>query len=486
MLNRIKKSSANYFYLLEYIILSFPAFLSFLYFAPASRHAIYIADSSIFLLMAKDFDGVKNLYYWGQNRNGALVSFFTHYLHKLIPFIGIDLLYSLIYFGFILAGLWCFSRFLKSPISRIALGFFWLMPFCTAYLLVGQPYCVQISLIGISLFLVNRPLNFWKAFLTTLCLSGSVWISDAAIVQILIFIPLLRELKLSKKSWIGLGYGFLFSMIWIVVGKFYAVKTGGYGSLATPTETLSLLRRVFTYYISNIPSNTGLTLISSLTVVTVVSSIVLKKLSTSWISRYALYSIFSNLLICSISNWVAREHSDFLRYLTPIYIWGVFAILLQIESFSEVVKKRTLNRFLCFVLLIALLVANDTKFILNRSATSANLVSTIPSDIRSPNLIDAIHGFQPISQTTAIIGDYWIAYLWCDIDARFACTPHDKSVVIQPKYIDLVKQKDIVYLIKNSWFEKFPNEIVQFGKTLQRVGEPEKVHSYTLAPYRWK
>ncbi len=476
----------RYFSWLEYIILLLPSFFSFLYFAPASPHALYLADSSIFLLMAKDFDGVKSLYYWGQNRNGALVSFLTHYSHKFIPIIGIELLYSLIYFGFIWIGLWCFSRFLTSPISRITLGFFWLLPFCTAYLLVGQPYCIQLSLIGIALFLVTRPLNFLKAFLCTVCLGGSVWISDAAIVQILILIPLVRELKLSKKSWIGAAYGLFLSTIWIIIAKHYAVTIVGYGSLATPNETLSLLHRILTYYFANIPSNIGLTLISSLTLVTLVSSIALRHRSTSWISRYSFYSILSNLLICSISTWVTRENSDFLRYLTPIYIWLIFLILLQIESFSEVTHRRTRKALMVFALIISLLIANDTHLIINASVTAPNLPKGVASGFRSPPLMNAIHAFQPMGQTTGIIGDYWSAYLWCDIDDRFTCTPHDQSVVIQPKYIDQVKQKDVVYLIKDFWFEAFPDEIVQFGKPLKRVGDPQLVHSYTLAPYRWK
>jgi hypothetical protein len=467
----------------EYSILAFTLFLSFRHFAPVSPYALYNTDSSIFVLMSKDFDWVKDLYFWGQSRNGALVSLITFCFHKLIPILDIHFIFSIVYYAFVVAGLWCFSTFLKSPLSRVAFGFFWLLPYCTDFLFVGPPYNIQLSLVGIALFFITKPLSFLNSLLASILFGASVWISDASIVQILALIPLLPELKIGKKSLIGGLLGFGSTAILIFIAKSYAVQTPGYGYLATLDQSIILIGRIIEYYFKSIPSNIGLTLISILTLVTIVSCIIFRNVCLSWISRYSFYSILGSFFVCVLSTWIARENSYFQRYLTPIYVWWMFSILLQIENFLSTVSRSTVNKFLCFALLIALLIANNTTTILTASVAKVDNPNNKADGLRSPALIKAI---QSVEFPGGIIADYWFSYIWCDIDDRFACTPHDKSVVIQPKYIDLVKQKEIVYLVKESWLETFPEEIVQFGKTLKRVGEPRKVHFCTIAPYRWK
>ncbi len=483
MFKYLMKSPFKLYVLGEYIVLAIALLLSFRHFAPASPYALYNTDSTIFVLMAKDFNFLKDLYFWGQSRNGALISLITFVFHKLIPIFDVHLIFSLVYYSFIIGGLWCFSTFLKSPLSRVSFGFFWLLPYCTDYLFVGQPYSIQLSLVGMALFFINKPLNFLNSLLASVLFGASIWISDASIVQVLALLPLVPGLKIGKKSVLGgvLGFGCTAGLIFIA--KSNAVQTPGYGYLATLEQSIILIGRIIEYYFKSIPSNTGLTLISILTLATIASCIIFRNICLSWIAKYSFYSIIGSFFVCVLSTWIARENSYFQRYLTPVYIWWMFSVLLQIENFSITVSKSTVNKLLNFALIIALIIANDTRVILTNSVAKANNPNAKAGALRSPALVKAIRSVEPPG---GIIADYWFSYIWCDIDDRFACTPHDKSVVIQPKYIDLVKQKEIVYLVKESWLETFPEEIVQFGKSLKRIGEPQKVHFYTVAPYRWK
>ncbi|MBD6617398.1 hypothetical protein FNW02_16570 [Komarekiella sp. 'clone 1'] len=67
-----------------------------------------------------------------------------------------------------------------------------------------------------------------------------------------------------------------------------------------------------------------------------------------------------------------------------------------------------------------------------------------------------------------------------------AVTPHEKATVRCYKCVDRVIESETIYLVKEQWLEKFPNQIKQFNRDLEKVSSRINLGGYTLAAYKKK
>lgn len=83
-----------------------------------------------------------------------------------------------------------------------------------------------------------------------------------------------------------------------------------------------------------------------------------------------------------------------------------------------------------------------------------------------------------------IIGHYWYSY-------ALSSTNPEKCIAIarEGEYIrnnwqteDLFK-KEKIYLIKNDWFETWPQTIMQYGHTLTKIGSPIHLNRLEMCEY---
>jgi hypothetical protein len=85
-----------------------------------------------------------------------------------------------------------------------------------------------------------------------------------------------------------------------------------------------------------------------------------------------------------------------------------------------------------------------------------------------------------------IIGDYWNSYLTsCVSPKTIKATPHEFSYAIRNHaLVEEVFKQEKLYLIKDMWFEEFPDTLSQFGRTLVKQGNEFRLGGCGVHQYR--
>ena len=183
-------------------------------------------------------------------------------------------------------------------------------------------------------------------------------------------------------------------------------------------------------------------------------------------SQGSLLIVVASCLAVWSSHWVELNTSG-MRYLGMVFFFFVLTVPFAV---SAEVKRRW--KAVQYTLLIG-------------------SVALHPS-----SLIPHVHGFPSARDTvrplltsgcTAFIGDYWTAYLVAGMfPDRFLATPHEGSAVRSLRIRDAVLAQKEICLIKEGWLEEFPEEIIQFGVLLKKIGSPQRQGGFTVCRYTRK
>ncbi|MCO6499615.1 MAG: hypothetical protein J5I47_04450 [Vicingus serpentipes] len=127
-----------------YLILAFILITSLVYYAPFNDY-LYNSDHAIHVLMAKDFQFPRDIFYWGQNRLGSFFPLISFFLSKIL---NIHLLYisTITLYLFLLISFAILSKHIAHNSMKIALFSLIFMPLGEyhALILIGHPYCTQL------------------------------------------------------------------------------------------------------------------------------------------------------------------------------------------------------------------------------------------------------------------------------------------------------------------------------------------------------
>jgi hypothetical protein len=176
---------------------------------------------------------------------------------------------------------------------------------------------------------------------------------------------------------------------------------------------------------------------------------------------FFLLSSFYSLLVVLFSKWVILNGIGS-RYFIVTYICFTLYLLFTLERLS---KHRT---FLSLILLATTLVGLCYASYERLAQTS--IYSTLLQFSKQPK--------------TAIIAQYWSSYKYSSINPdSILATPHDKDYVRSGREVGQVLKCENIYLIKNDWFNLFPDSITQFGYKLRKGNDSIVIGNTVLQRY---
>ena len=84
-----------------------------------------------------------------------------------------------------------------------------------------------------------------------------------------------------------------------------------------------------------------------------------------------------------------------------------------------------------------------------------------------------------------VISEYWNSYITsCTNPNLIKATPHDTSWAVRNyKIVDEVFNQDNIYIIRDMWFETFPDSSKQFGRILIKDGSEFKIGDCKVCKY---
>lgn len=504
------------------------------------------SDQAIHALMAADLQLPADLYYWGQQRSGSIVPILGNILLKHSTLSAVEAV-SYVHYFLLLIGYVSFATIFKSHSARILFALAWFLPIHQFgfLLMLGHPYAPQLAFLGLAIALIDklpRTLEWWRVIVRQVMITGAViclfisfWASDFTLISMGI-ISLLGILGISYRIWIApvtlspkktWSIPLLFGLIALEIINIVVISTYGLEFIqyakdhATPSDSLLGLNtlqqaqelfKLFTNPIAQtIASNSDSLLKNSL-----VFSILL-----FWgcaITFLIVYSVFR-----FVQLWLRTPNANHHLNISP-WFWvflanavvGFVAIIFSkwvyVNSMQDGSGSRYFVPIYIFVWVAALLLVEGIPRIPAQPLWAILLVVAITGSATLPASVYSTEKFEPTVQRlqalqtlapAGIIGSHWASYLLCSINPQqLHCTQFDEYGQIpclQPvdppvrrpsgrcfRCVDRVLDSPMIYLVKNSWLESYPNEIEQFGTCLVRVGEPFDLAGYTFAHYQRK
>lgn len=462
-----------------------PAVISFAFFS--DRFSIYYnSDDALNVLMAYDFSLPRDWYCWGQDRGGNLLPMIAHALIRM----GVQPIWaaSLVRYAFLVAGFLAWRSFLTKPGTRLLFSVAWFFPPERFASLLWLPFGVQVSLLGIFLWLINRIEKaqqkgtlITRVAVATGVATLAVWVSDFSAVVLLAWcLYMLFRHKRSgdfsnvfRLATVGVGLFFLvLGVVFILYAKSTATAISGYSDtpfnslpevwaglniLALETVSLTLFQEGNAWE--------SLWFWGAL-VMGVMVVVHLRKALPKHIARpyreTVLVGAVCSLLALLFSNWVYDYGDMGVRYFTPIYLFLAWWVVGSLDT----IRSQWLKVWV--VLLVGI------------GAISA-VLPRIQAD-REP--VVEVYAELDALAPAGLIGEYWNAFIASTHSPhQIKATPDQHSWYRSLDWAEQALDQPSLYLIQDHWLDSFPDQITQFGQRLVRAGEPFRIARSTLCAY---
>ena len=492
-----KKINLKWIPAIFYILVCIIFLLSFYFFASMYYPSLN-SDNAVNILMIYYYKFPKDLYTWDLNRFGTLIQLLGQIPFKLFhlsPLIS----ESITRYSILLLGYLSFSTFLKSRFYKIIFAIIWFFPPIRLIDVTQFAYGIHYSLIAMACYLIhllnkneliNKPVLYHIISLANvIVLILAVWVSDMAIVSVflIIGIHLFYYLKRNYFSWqifknpqlYYLVFGILSGLLFILYAKLNASSRQDY----TIFSNLSEIKHTFHIFFKTISdiflfkAGEPFTGVFGYLVVLIILFVFLniKKVTINdYTRKWALYFFLDAIILFTVimvSKWTLLNHVP-RRYFTCTYITFAFALLLIIDNLSLEFKLR---KILNVILIITVLTAGI--------GTIFNLKYIAPKTLTP--MVKITGEFQKLGKI-GIISEYWNSYIVsCTNPDLIKATHHDKTWAVRNDEItDEVFQQDNIYVIKDMWFDTFPDTLKQFGRTLVKDGDEFIIGGGNVCKYR--
>ncbi len=455
------------------------------------------SDDALNVLMAFDYQIPPDFYCWGQDRGGTIIplisQFFIHVLN-LSPILSVSLSnYLLLILGFI-----GFSKLFKQPFTILIYAVLWFFPYERFINILSFPIGMSYSLIGISIYFLDRLLhkkdltNFSKHFhlLVSISLWGlAIWTSDLALFTVLLLVSTLlfysKHLNIEhfpKKLFLIYSTLGITAVIFIILTlKTYATGVAQnflkFNSVEQIGESIGIVfldcLNVLSFRENNFLISFGAWLILLIGIILVVILVLSRKSIFSFKNPWIVFFISDFLAVVGIiflAHWVLLNNMGRWYFVAP-YISGLLLVLFLLDSFVEKMGKTLKGVCASCVIILGItpiytsLRANNWKY------------TPLRSTILELNKLGEI----------GIIGDYWDAYL-CSIanPENIKSTPHEGEDIKNKDRISEVFNQPKIYLSKDMWFDTFPDSIQQFGVMLYKYSGDFFLGGSNLCAYKPK
>ena len=453
------------------------------------------SDNAVSVLVTYDYNWPQDLYFWGQDRGGTFVALFAQIFFRMFGFSPVTSA-SIAYYTLLIAGFAGFSRLLKTNFSKLLFAIVWFLPPLKFIDLDSSPIITQYSLIGFSIFLFSKTghekshnfslRNHLLLFSISILLIISVWVSDTAIVTIIILMSMFllfdrKKIRIRKEIIFYLLFGSLGGILFIHYARAHADhKTIEYLSLNNAREIGSSLTNLKDSLIDAMHFRHGEFFMSIYSMLVVLFFLVIfflltkKKFAIAGDSKkWLLFFLLDGLAvlgICVVSKWVF-VNGNASRYFFGCYISFSLFFLVLVDQLSPDRKLFTTMQWFIFVIAIAGAVSSPYF-----------LKYHWPKTLRSQ--IDTFSEFKRLGKI-GIIAEYWHAYIVSAADpATIKATPHDHETVRNYALVDSVFAQQNIYVIRYDWMNSFPDTLKQFGHVLLKDGEEFKIAGCDVNKYR--
>ena len=482
---------------LHYTLISILIVLSFFCYS-SNFYPLLNSDDAIQVLMIHNFQLPHDLYFWGQDRYGSLIPLLGQIFHNgfgLSPLTSESITHYLL----LIAGYFAFATFFKSKFSRLILAIAWFFPPLRVIDLLRLNIGEEYSLLAIGIYFINTINNMvlerykLKHHLFLLCISLlfilATWVSDLAIVSIFLIIVLQVHFEKARNNttknilfkWKpGIYYlvgGFIIGITFIFYGKYYADKSPEYISFNDFNTTIASIGifgdSIFKLLMFKASEpftsvNFYLLIILTLTLFVFRSKIRFNENQKKWFLFFVL-DFMLIFMVIMISKW-AFTNGIPRRYFTSNYIMFWLAFLLAFEYFAE----SNLKKMLQVVLLVAVIIGG--------AGSLYNLKYIWPKTLKPR--AEYAREFESLGRI-GIIGNYWNSYINSVTNPdQVIATPDDRSSVRNRQMAYEVMKRDTVYIIRDGWFDVFPDSLNQFGTPLYKNGEEFRMGDSFVCRYR--
>lgn len=484
----------NYRQILYYILTLAIILLSF--FLYSSRfYPLLNSDDALNILMAHYYKLPNDFYCWGQDRGGTLIPLISQIFMKVFncsALISVSLSnYIILIIGYI--GL---SSLIKSNYYKIILAIIWFLPFQRFIDIVRFPVGVEYSLLGLSIFLIsklerNNDLKwFIKHILLILIVSIftiSIWVSDLSIVSItvLLFILFLfyflknKEFKIDKTVLSYIFIGAAICYIFIRFTKSFTItRTENYVSINDINglkNALFLIKEAFWESLTFSSNETVVSVYTYLAILFIFSFvfIILKKkllvhlISNKWIAFFLtdFVVVFTALLL---SSWVLANGMGRWYFVATYISLSMFIIL----ALDNIETSQSIKSFRIGILLLALIGAISPIYTMKYDR---------PKSLKP--MADVVGEFKQLGEI-GVIADFWNSYITsCPDPELIKATPNDKGGVRNQEIVDMVFERENIYVIKDMWMKTFPDTLEQFGYVLLKEGDQFSLGGCDICKY---
>jgi hypothetical protein len=482
---------------LHYLGVALIIVLSFLCYS-SNFYPLLGSDDAIQVLMIHDFKLPHDLYFWGQDRYGSLIPLLGQVFYKGF---GISPLTSesISHYLLLVAGYFAFATLLKTKFSKLVFAFIWFFPpirmIDLLRLNIGEAY----SLLAISIFLLNKLYEneisryglkqHFLLLLITLMFVLSVWVSDLAIISVFLILSLqIYFVFISRSQTSVISFfrkpefyytvaGVVFGTAFILYGKHLADKSPSYNNFNNLHTIIASLKMfgdsIFDLLLFK-AAEPFTSVYLYLTIVLLISLILMQhkihlgNIEKKWFLFFVfdLFLIFGAILISkwSFMNGVPR------RYFISNYIGFWMAFLLAFDCLEMSAFKKAFR----VVLFVAILLAG--------AGTLYNLKYIWPKTFK-PGAENA-REFESLGRI-GIIGNYWNSYIISVTNPdMIVATPDELSSVRNRAMAYKVMERDTIYLIRDGWYDVFPDSLRQFGVMLYKNGDEFRMGDCNVCRYR--
>ncbi len=483
--------------------------LVWLWFYAPFNYFNFDSDSAIQVLMSKDFQLPRDLYYWGQNRLGSLLPMLAYGLLKILP---IHPLYvcSLIQFLFLFIGALFLTSFISDKRLKIVLYALIFLPVneYNALILIGHPYAAQLFIGSISMWsysLLNSytqkykedefrfkqfNITFLLLVMTTLFFGLGIWVSEFNAVLAIIPMYVFFKDKNSREFWLNKlksGWIYLLEVLFVIMAfvsivilkklKSFSADDAIYDKVFI--DTLEGLKQNFLFFIEKLSA--ALLFKDQLIIENIFNWFLLFSviflIVFTWKKKgeelremqnfrnAVLLTVIISIILLFISAWNLRSQFS-PKYFTPVYILFFFYFLLKLNSLN-----------------VSVLVKNGISLILVTICLSFCIKRAVEFGRETP--FEKFGEFNSLPSGTLIAG-YWDAYKInaIAIDSLNALA-FENEYVRNWDWKQIPMNADRFYFISDqiSSQEKIKDTIFQFGYFLKFDEKKYKCNNYEVLQY---
>lgn len=483
------EQSFLYLFLTIIVSLSFCIYSSMFY-------PLLNSDDALNILMAHYYKLPNDIYCWGQNRGGTLIPLISQFFIKIF---GIPAYISVSISNYIILilGYFGFSSMFKTNYIKLLFAFVWFFPPIHFIDLLRFPIGVEYSLIGFSIlffqkldFNRNNLKNHLYLILIILLFLLSQWVSDLSIVTISILLfsfilfSFIETGKLFFRKTIVLysiiGASLISFLIYLA--KMTAMNTIEQYVMLNNVQNVGEAIRVFVYSVKDILLfNYQSVVYSFYSWMFIVVFMLLvsfffreRKNFDSKTKKWAFLFILDFIMIffiLIISKWVLLNGMG-RWYFVALYVSASIFILLLIDNLHI---KGKLKPFFKALIVFVVFVGS--------MSTPINLKFVSPKSFR-PEL-SLRSEFLQLGEI-GVISEYWNSYITSAKNPDLIkATPHDMSGAVRNySIVDEVFKQPNIYVIKDMWFDVFPDTLYQFGRVLSKEGDEFQIGGCNTCKYR--